>query len=143
MTAAWTSDDLKAIAAADEIEMAPRRPDGTLGRFTTIWIVGVGDDVYVRSYRGPSGSWYRAGLGRAAAQALLGDGHEVVLHARTSARSAAVDDLAHRGAQVVLGDLDSGEQTREVADQVNAIGGIDAVIHNSAIYVDDRRIATP
>src|SRR5437879_3782689 len=62
MTAAWTSDDLKAIAAADEIEMAPRRPDGTLGRFTTIWIVRVGDDVYVRSYRGPSGSWYRAAL---------------------------------------------------------------------------------
>jgi NAD(P)-dependent dehydrogenase (short-subunit alcohol dehydrogenase family) len=30
-----------------------------------------------------------------------------------------------------------------VADRVNAIGGIEAVIHNAAIYVDARRVATP
>jgi hypothetical protein len=60
MTAIWTPEDLDAIAATDEIEIAPRRADGTLGRATTIWIVRVGDDLYVRSYRGPEGSWYRA-----------------------------------------------------------------------------------
>jgi NAD(P)-dependent dehydrogenase (short-subunit alcohol dehydrogenase family) len=43
---------------------------------------------------------------------------------------------------VVVGDLASAEETRAVADQVNAIGGIDAVIHNAAIYVDPQRFAT-
>jgi hypothetical protein len=60
MTATWTPDDLDAIAATGEIQITPRRADGTLGRATMIWIVRVGDDLYVRSYRGPEGSWYRA-----------------------------------------------------------------------------------
>ncbi len=56
----WTPNELEAIGAADEMRIAPRRPDGTLTPCTTIWVVRVGDDLYVRSYRGPSGSWYRA-----------------------------------------------------------------------------------
>jgi NAD(P)-dependent dehydrogenase (short-subunit alcohol dehydrogenase family) len=84
-----------------------------------------------------------AGLGRAAAQQLLDSGHEVVLHARNSARAGSVDDLARRAAGVVVDDLASADETRGVADQVNAIDGIDAVIHNAAVYVDPRRVATP
>ena len=84
-----------------------------------------------------------AGLGQAAARQLLEGGHEVVLHARNSGRAGSVDDLARRAAGVVVGDLASAEETRGVADQVNAIGGIDAVIHNAAVYVDPRRVATP
>ena len=84
-----------------------------------------------------------AGLGRAAARQLLDGGHEVVLHARNSVRAGSVDDLAGRAAGVVVGDLASADETRGVADQVNAIGGIDAVIHNAAVYVDPRRVATP
>lgn len=83
------------------------------------------------------------GLGRAAARDLLDDGHDVVLHARNSARARSVDDLARRAAGVVVGDLASADEARGVADQANAIGGIDAVIHNAAIYVDPRRVATP
>jgi NAD(P)-dependent dehydrogenase (short-subunit alcohol dehydrogenase family) len=83
-----------------------------------------------------------AGLGRAAARDLLDDGHEVVLHARNSARADVVADLARRAAGVVVGDLASADETRGVADQANAIGGIDAVIHNAAIYADPRRVAT-
>jgi NAD(P)-dependent dehydrogenase (short-subunit alcohol dehydrogenase family) len=84
-----------------------------------------------------------AGLGRAAARHLLDGGHEVVLHARNSARAGSVEDIAPQAAGVVIGDLASAEETRGVADQVDAIGGIDAVIHNAAIYVDSRRVATP
>jgi NAD(P)-dependent dehydrogenase (short-subunit alcohol dehydrogenase family) len=84
-----------------------------------------------------------AGLGRAAARQLLDGGHEVVLHARNSVRAGSVDDLAGRAAGVVVGDLASAGETHGVADQVNAIGGIDAVIHNAAVYVDPRRVATP
>ncbi len=59
MTSTWAPDELDAIGAAGQIDIAPRRPDGSLGRFTTIWIVRVGDDLYIRSYRGAAGGWYR------------------------------------------------------------------------------------
>jgi NAD(P)-dependent dehydrogenase (short-subunit alcohol dehydrogenase family) len=84
-----------------------------------------------------------AGLGRAAAQELLDGGHEVVVHARNAARAAAVADLVRRGGRVVIGDLASRQETAAVAEQVNALAGIDAVIHNAAIYVEDRRLASP
>ena len=58
--AGWTKDELEKIAAAEELEIAPRRRDGTLRRPTTIWVVRVGDELYVRSWRGPTGSWFRA-----------------------------------------------------------------------------------
>ena len=48
------------------------------------------------------------GLGRAAARALLDDGHQVVLHARSQDRTLAFGDLASRSAGVVVGDLSSG-----------------------------------
>ena len=41
------------------MQIAPDRADGTPGRATTIWVVRAADDLYVRSYRGPSGGWYR------------------------------------------------------------------------------------
>jgi NAD(P)-dependent dehydrogenase (short-subunit alcohol dehydrogenase family) len=83
------------------------------------------------------------GLGLAAARALLDDGHEVVLHARNAARVADIADLTPRTTGLVVGDLASAHETRGLVDQADAIGGIDAVIHNAAIYVDPRRVATP
>ena len=77
------------------------------------------------------------GLGRAAAQSLIDDGHEVVLHARTSERAAAIADLPAAG--VAIGDLRSAEETRSIAEQVNAIGRMDAVIHNAGIYRERSR----
>ena len=73
------------------------------------------------------------GLGRAAAQTLLGDGHEVIAHARSAERLAAVDDLIEQGASAVVGDLADLDQTRSVADQVNELGAVDAVIHNAGV----------
>jgi hypothetical protein len=58
--ATWTADELERIAAAEELEMAPLRPNGTPRRPVPIWVVRVGDDVYVRSWRGTGGSWFRA-----------------------------------------------------------------------------------
>ncbi len=74
------------------------------------------------------------GLGREAAQTLLGDGHEVIVHARSAKRLAAVNDLIDQGASSVIGDLADPDQTRAVADQVNQLGPVDAVIHNAGIY---------
>jgi hypothetical protein len=55
----WTSDELKKIGAAEELEIATLRSDGTLRKPVTIWVVRVGDDIYVRSVNGRSGSWFR------------------------------------------------------------------------------------
>ena len=60
----WTAKELDRIGAADELEIAALRPYGALGSFTPIWVVRVGDDLYVRSYRGRSGGWFRAVLRR-------------------------------------------------------------------------------
>src|SRR3954452_18369773 len=73
------------------------------------------------------------GLGRATAQTLLDDGHEVVVHARNADRLAAVSDLVDRRAVPVVGALADLDQTRDVAEQVNRIGRMDAVIHNAGV----------
>jgi NAD(P)-dependent dehydrogenase (short-subunit alcohol dehydrogenase family) len=73
------------------------------------------------------------GLGRAAAQTLLEQGHEVVVHARNRDRLTAVRELLDRGAAAVVGDLSDPEETRDVAGQVNRLGQMDAVIHNAGV----------
>ncbi|MBB4569282.1 SDR family NAD(P)-dependent oxidoreductase [Rhizobium leucaenae] len=79
------------------------------------------------------------GLGLAAASALMGEGHEVILHARSSDRASAVADLKSRALAVVIGDLSSDAETRAIADQVNGIGRMNAVIHNAGIYLERNR----
>ena len=74
------------------------------------------------------------GLGRLAAEVLLAAGHEVVVHVRGEPRLAAVQELLARGATAVVGDLADLGRTRAVADQVNALGAMDAVIHNAGVY---------
>ena len=83
------------------------------------------------------------GLGRAAAQSLLARGHEVVLHARSPERAAALGEIRGRAAGVAIGDLSRAAETGSVAAQVNALGRMDAVIHNAGIYREPVRGATP
>ncbi|MCG3210681.1 MAG: hypothetical protein FOGNACKC_04312 [Anaerolineae bacterium] len=56
----WTSDELNKIGTAEELDIIPRRLDGTLRKPVIIWVVRVGDDLYVRSYRARNGAWFRA-----------------------------------------------------------------------------------
>ncbi|HEY3083663.1 MAG TPA: DUF2255 family protein [Chloroflexota bacterium] len=57
---AWTTDELSKIEAADELELASRRRDGTLRNPVTVWVVRHGDDLYVRSWRGRTATWFRS-----------------------------------------------------------------------------------
>ena len=61
---AWTSDELEKVAAADELEIAPVRRDGTLRNPVTVWVVRHGDDLFVRSVNGRGGSWFRGAQAR-------------------------------------------------------------------------------
>jgi hypothetical protein len=71
--AAWTNDDLDRIASSEELGLASRRADGTLSTFVTMWVVRVGDDLYVRSAGGPDRPWYRSALARGAGTIGAGD----------------------------------------------------------------------
>lgn len=83
------------------------------------------------------------GLGRMAAQLLVEQGHRVVLHARNEQRGQESMAAVPGAEAVVVGDLTSIAQTRGVAEQVNARGSFDAVIHNAGIgYREPHRIAT-
>jgi len=70
--AAWTSDQLNRIGNAEELQIASLRGDGTLRKPVTIWVVRVGDELYVRSYRGERGAWYRGALERHAGHVQAG-----------------------------------------------------------------------
>jgi hypothetical protein len=55
----WTSDRLDKIGKAEEVQIASMRREGTLRKPVTVWAVRHGDDLYVRSVKGRSGSWFR------------------------------------------------------------------------------------
>jgi NAD(P)-dependent dehydrogenase (short-subunit alcohol dehydrogenase family) len=73
------------------------------------------------------------GVGRATAETLLDDGHQVVVHARTTARLAAVQHLIDRGAEAIVGDLAELDQVHGLVEQANALGPFDAVVHNAGV----------
>jgi NAD(P)-dependent dehydrogenase (short-subunit alcohol dehydrogenase family) len=83
------------------------------------------------------------GLGQMAAGLLVAAGHKVVLHARNAERAEVARSRVPGAQTVVTGDLSSIEATRNVAEQVNRLGHLDAVIHNAGIgYRESRRVAT-
>jgi len=55
----WTSDELNKIGTAEELQIASLRRDGTLRNPVTIWVVRVGDDLYIRSVNGRGSNWFR------------------------------------------------------------------------------------
>ena len=64
----WTAQELRRIGDAEEVQLASRRPDGTLRAYVTMWVVSARGQLYVRSAYGPHNPWYRraraSGVGR-------------------------------------------------------------------------------
>lgn len=56
---AWTNDELHKMERAEELQLVSVRRDGTLRKPVTIWVVRVGDDLYVRSVNGRTSGWFR------------------------------------------------------------------------------------
>jgi NAD(P)-dependent dehydrogenase (short-subunit alcohol dehydrogenase family) len=83
------------------------------------------------------------GLGLMAAQLLAREGHQVTLHARNDARSSDARRSLPPAEAVVVGDLSSIAEMRRVAEQVNALGRFNAVIHNAGVgYREPHRSET-
>jgi len=55
----WMSDELNKIGKAEELQIVSLRQDGTLRNRVTIWVVRVGDELYVRSVNGRTSTWFR------------------------------------------------------------------------------------
>jgi NAD(P)-dependent dehydrogenase (short-subunit alcohol dehydrogenase family) len=82
------------------------------------------------------------GLGQMAAQRLVASNHEVVLHARNTDRARQAMEAVPGAQHVIVGDLSSIAETRVLADQANAIGPFDAVIHNAGVGYREPRTET-
>jgi NAD(P)-dependent dehydrogenase (short-subunit alcohol dehydrogenase family) len=83
------------------------------------------------------------GLGSIAAKLLAGQGHRVVLHARNAERVRPALEKVPEAEKVLTGDLSDIEETKKLAEEVNAIGPFDAIIHNAGVYqVSNRLIFT-
>ncbi|WP_448811085.1 DUF2255 family protein [Agromyces bauzanensis] len=54
----WTEDELDTIGGSEEVGISSRRRDRSLRPYVTIWVVRVGDDLYVRSAYGPDNPWF-------------------------------------------------------------------------------------
>jgi NAD(P)-dependent dehydrogenase (short-subunit alcohol dehydrogenase family) len=71
------------------------------------------------------------GLGRLAAQRLVTLGHDVVLHGRDQHRAQEAMRAVPGARTALVGDLASFEETRALAEQANAVGPFQTVIHNA------------
>lgn len=76
------------------------------------------------------------GIGRAAAEALIDDGHDVLLHARNEQRADKALAESPGAIGVVVGDFESMHDIRRLADAVAEYGPFDAVIHNAGVMED-------
>ncbi len=82
------------------------------------------------------------GLGLMAGKLLIEWGHRVTLHARNEERAADTHRALPQAEAVVIGDVSSIAAMRRVAEQVNALGRYDAVIHNVGVGSRAGRVET-
>jgi hypothetical protein len=88
----WTTADLESIGSADELGIATRRPDGSLRAYVPVWVVRVGDELFVRSWRGQAGAWYRHARQRPGGRIRAGGSErDVIFQPPDSAPEEAID----------------------------------------------------
>lgn len=74
------------------------------------------------------------GLGALAAQTLVKNGHQVVIHARNAQRAEDAKSAVPGAETVLIGDLSKIDETKKLAEDANKLGTFDAVIHNAGLY---------
>lgn len=88
----WSADDLRYLDESRELEIAAPRVTGERGRWTPIWVVVAGDEVFVRTWQRRTTGWYGGAVrsGRAWIQ-VAGRPVDVIVEVRGDADVAAVD----------------------------------------------------
>src|SRR5437016_6278195 len=92
--AAWPQDELRKIAASDDLHISPFRPDGkTYGTPTWIWSVVVDGALYARAYNGRQSRWYQAAVVQKAGRIIAaGMTRDVVFEPVSAAINDRIDD---------------------------------------------------
>jgi hypothetical protein len=107
--ATWTSGELSKIGAAEELEIASVRRDGTLRKPVTIWVVRRGDGLYVRSVNGRGSSWFRAAQVRREGHIRAGGVDKDVVLVETGDMNDEIDAAYrakyHRYAESIVGSI--------------------------------------
>jgi hypothetical protein len=107
----WTDNELTRIGAAEELDIASRRRDGTLRNPVTIWVVRQGDDLFVRSVNGRTSSWFRGAQARHEAHIEAGGVGKDVLLVETDDMNDKIDAAYrakyHRYAESIVGSISS------------------------------------
>jgi hypothetical protein len=94
----WSKDELRKIAEADDLHIAPFREDGVAyGTPTWIWSVAVGDALYVRGYSGQKSRWYQAAMRQKAGRiTAAGMKREVTFEPADGSINDLIDDAYRR-----------------------------------------------
>lgn len=92
----WDTSDAHALSAPQEVEILTRRRDGTLRRPRTIWIVGDGNRIFIRSTNGPGADWYRWAIATGNGQILAGSTPYEVRFSKTADADLPLVDRAYR-----------------------------------------------
>ena len=69
----WKNDELNKISRSDELRIATLRRDGTLRKRVIIWVVRLGENLYVRCVNGRDGAWFRGVLTQHAGRIWAGE----------------------------------------------------------------------
>ena len=91
----WSNDELTGIGTAEELQISPRRRDGTLRNPRTIWVVRVSDNLYIRSVRGRTSSWFRGAQLRHQAHIRAGGIDKDVVLVETDDMDDQIDAAYH------------------------------------------------
>lgn len=93
---AWTPEDATTLTAPQEVQVVTRRADGSLRRPRTIWVVGVGSKVFVRSTNGRTADWFRWALATGTGRLVAGRRSADVVFVEAAESDLAGVDAAYR-----------------------------------------------
>ena len=125
---AWSPDELQVLAAAPELQIAVRRTDGSLHRWTPIWVVSADGQVYVRTWYRRTTGWFGHALrSRTArirvpglqADAVIEDVGEGPAGLRELVDTAYRDKYGHSSSSSMVGDTAAATTLRLTSRAVN------------------------
>jgi NAD(P)-dependent dehydrogenase (short-subunit alcohol dehydrogenase family) len=79
------------------------------------------------------------GIGLETARQLISLGHEVVFHAKDKQRAMQIKAYFKIDVNILIADLNNLDETKNLADELNLLGGFDTIIHNAGVLNEDKK----